>query len=64
VPQRLVDDGPAIFVFLPHRQNELEGVRERCPQGHERVFMDGDQIQFTSYEVLEGSCQPFAHVTP
>lgn len=42
--------GP-LFIFLPHRYQELEAVREACPGGEVRVFRDkyGEE-RFTSYE--------------
>lgn len=54
--------GPAIFVFLPHRESELVGVQQLCPGGETRVFTEEGRTIFTSYEAVDIPCQPFPQV--
>jgi 4-amino-4-deoxy-L-arabinose transferase-like glycosyltransferase len=62
-PERPVNSaGPAIFVFLPHRESELAGVQQRCPGGETRVFAEDGRNIFTSYEAINVPCQPFPQV--
>jgi 4-amino-4-deoxy-L-arabinose transferase-like glycosyltransferase len=62
-PERPVNSaGPAIFVFLPHRESELSGVQQRCPGGRTQVFTEEGRNIFTSYEAINVPCQPFPQV--
>jgi len=62
-PVDLTGEAPAVFMFLPHRQSELQPMADSCPGGELRTFimpagrhgLQGVQkadLSFTAYEVL------------
>jgi hypothetical protein len=57
------DEAPAVFMFLPHRESEMQPLIDSCPGGEFRTFimpagrhgLQGVQnadISFVAYEVL------------
>jgi 4-amino-4-deoxy-L-arabinose transferase-like glycosyltransferase len=59
----VADETPAVFMFLPHRESEMQPLMDSCPGGEFRVFImpggrhglqgvqDAD-VSFLAYEVL------------
>ena len=69
----VVADAPAVFLFMPHRQAEMEPLIESCPGGETKTFISKagrkglngiqktDQTSFTAYEVLTPNrCLPLS----
>ncbi len=60
----LTEDAPAVFMFLPHRENEMAALVASCPGGETKTFIskagrkglngvqETDETSFTAYEVL------------
>ena len=63
-PDSLEGDAPAVFMFLPHREKELQPLMNSCPGGEVKTFIlkagrrgingiqETDETSFTAYEVL------------
>ena len=69
----LTGDAPAVFLFMPHRQAEMEPLIESCPGGETKTFISKagrkglngiqktDETSFTAYEVLTPNrCLPLS----
>ena len=60
----LTEDAPAVFMFLPHREKEMQSLVASCPGGETKTFIskagrkglngvqETDETSFTAYEVL------------
>jgi hypothetical protein len=66
-------DAPATFMFLPHRENEIQSLVASCPGGELRTFImpagrhglqgiQNEDVSFWAYEVLNPNhCLPLGN---
>ncbi len=75
-PDIVKDDAPAAFMFMAHRQNELQPLMDSCPGGEVTTFIlkagrhgingvqEKDETSFVAYEVLTPNrCLPLTAST-